>query len=168
MRKAHANPILVRTIDGRFHDHPVFFPSKTTAGSERAPGPDTKRKRTPGHRALCRDLCAPALSRFLFADPSSDPCATYTVPHCKPRSACYLSGSKPLAQIRDSSHPVRGLSCDGAIRSAAPSSDPRATHPARTVPFFQEEPHANLAVWGKRRAPFLSQKQRSSLISCGG
>ena len=38
--------------------------------------------------------------------------------------------------------------CESDPAPRAPSSDPRATHPARRVPFFQERT-PNLTVWGK-------------------
>ena len=70
-----------------------------------------------------------------------------------------------------SSHPHATPSCDSRathqLRSArhCPSSNPRATHPARRVPFFQERT-PNLTVWGKSFASGHSSLAFGNKLAC--
>ena len=61
---------------------------------------------------------------------------------------------RPCPQLRSACHPSA---------PAAPSSEPRATHPALRVPFFQER-SPNLTVWGKKQRSGIARPKK---LSCG-
>ena len=91
-----------------------------------------------GRRCLCRGLARPAH----VSGPAPPPplCPSAASPHPHLASARHLSGpagprAQPrirLRELRSTCHPSR------CAASAGPGSDPRATHPARRIPFFQE------------------------------
>ena len=131
-----------------------------------------------GLRTLCRAPAlsvSPSVSGFRrpIARVGAGPQRSRTPPTRVPpvqqqhpaRSACHPR-SRALQQtpIVDLHHPAPTFAgCVPPVRFAgpqlrsachppglrAPSSHPRANHPARRVPFFQEKP-PNLAVWGQK------------------
>ena len=88
-----------------------------------------------GPGALCR---GPALSRSLPPLPVSGPGALCVGPR---HSLALCVGARARRSCSSACHP-------SGPRAAGPNSDPRATHPARCVPSFQERT-PNLTVWGK-------------------
>ena len=77
-------------------------------------------------------VSAPVPVRVPLIRPRRPPAPTRVHPALRATLICSAG-----PQLRSTCYPARG-----------PSSDPRATHPARRVPFFQERT-PNLTVWGK-------------------
>ena len=92
-------------------------------------------------RSLCQ---APTLSLSMCQSAGLCVSALYSGPGPMLRSACQPCGARP--QLRPAGPTLRSACHPSGPR--APNSDPRATHPARRNPLFQERT-PNHTFWGK-------------------